>query len=82
MTADVHLEKKQTFLFPDPRLSFLCLNLNLNRLQLGGFAFIGEGIPIGLGAAFQVAYRKVRRLLSSGKMPLALDALQNVVVFT
>lgn len=25
---------------------------------LGGFAFIGEGIPIGLGAAFQVAYRK------------------------
>jgi pyruvate dehydrogenase E1 component alpha subunit len=25
-------------------------------LQLGGYAFIGEGIPIGLGAAFQVAY--------------------------
>lgn len=25
---------------------------------LGGFAFIGEGIPIGLGAAFQVSYRK------------------------
>ena len=29
-------------------------------MQLGGFAFIGEGIPIGLGAAFQVRYRKVR----------------------
>jgi pyruvate dehydrogenase E1 component alpha subunit len=26
--------------------------------QLGGFAFIGEGIPIGLGAAFQIKYRK------------------------
>lgn len=25
---------------------------------LGGYAFIGEGIPVGLGAAFQVAYRK------------------------
>lgn len=25
---------------------------------LGGYAFIGEGIPIGLGAAFQSAYRK------------------------
>ena len=24
--------------------------------QLGGYAFIGEGIPVGLGAAFQVAY--------------------------
>lgn len=24
---------------------------------LGGYAFIGEGIPIGLGAAFQSAYR-------------------------
>jgi hypothetical protein len=23
-------------------------------LQLGGYAFIGEGIPVGLGAAFQV----------------------------
>ena len=28
-------------------------------VQLGGFAFIGEGIPIGLGAAFQIKYRKV-----------------------
>ena len=28
--------------------------------QLGGYAFIGEGIPIGLGAAFQVRYRRVR----------------------
>jgi len=25
---------------------------------LGGYAFIGEGIPIGLGAAFQSAYKK------------------------
>lgn len=25
---------------------------------LGGYAFIGEGIPVGLGAAFQVAYKK------------------------
>ena len=25
---------------------------------LGGFAFIGEGIPIGLGAAFQIKYRR------------------------
>lgn len=25
---------------------------------LGGFAFIGEGIPIGLGAAFQSKYRR------------------------
>jgi pyruvate dehydrogenase E1 component alpha subunit len=24
---------------------------------LGGYAFIGEGIPIGVGAAFQSAYR-------------------------
>lgn len=28
-------------------------------LQLGGFAFIGEGIPIGLGAAFKIKYKKV-----------------------
>ena len=25
---------------------------------LGGFAFIGEGIPIGLGAAFAIKYRR------------------------
>lgn len=25
---------------------------------LGGFAFIGEGIPIGLGAAFQIKYKR------------------------
>lgn len=25
---------------------------------LGGYAFIGEGIPIGLGAAFQAKYKK------------------------
>lgn len=24
---------------------------------LGGYAFIGEGIPVGLGAAFQSKYR-------------------------
>ena len=28
-------------------------------LQLGGYAFIGEGIPVGLGAAFQIAYQQV-----------------------
>lgn len=27
-------------------------------MQLGGFAFIGEGIPVGLGAAFRVRYQK------------------------
>ena len=26
---------------------------------LGGYAFIGEGIPIGVGAAFQSAYKWV-----------------------
>ena len=25
---------------------------------LGGYAFIGEGIPIGVGAAFKAAYHK------------------------
>ncbi|KAG7668632.1 hypothetical protein Ndes2526B_g03743 [Nannochloris sp. 'desiccata'] len=25
---------------------------------LGGYAFIGEGIPVGVGAAFQIAYKK------------------------
>ena len=29
-------------------------------LQLGGFAFIGEGIPIGLGAAYKIKYKRVR----------------------
>ena len=29
--------------------------------QLGGFAFIGEGIPIGLGAAYKIKYRRVRQ---------------------
>ena len=28
-------------------------------VQLGGFAFIGEGIPIGLGAAYKIKYRRV-----------------------
>lgn len=28
-------------------------------LQLGGFAFIGEGIPVGLGAAFRSKYQRV-----------------------
>ena len=37
-------------------------------VQLGGFAFIGEGIPIGLGAAFQIKYRRV-----SFYLPLAED---------
>ena len=27
-------------------------------VQLGGYAFIGEGIPVGLGAAFQIAYQQ------------------------
>ena len=40
-------------------------------LQLGGFAFIGEGIPIGLGAAFQSRYRKVDHPFSSFSSPLA-----------
>lgn len=26
--------------------------------MLGGFAFIGEGIPVALGAAFQTAYKR------------------------
>lgn len=30
--------------------------LPLPSPQLGGYAFIGEGIPVGLGAAFQIAY--------------------------
>lgn len=47
---------------------FLWLSLGLGlavcphaarAVQLGGFAFIGEGIPIGLGAAFQAKYRRV-----------------------
>ena len=28
-------------------------------MQLGGFAFIGEGIPVGLGAAFRSKYQRV-----------------------
>ncbi len=35
----------------------LCLHV---CVQLGGYAFIGEGIPVGLGAAFQIAYKCVR----------------------
>jgi pyruvate dehydrogenase E1 component alpha subunit len=27
--------------------------------MLGGFAFIGEGIPVALGAAYQSRYRKM-----------------------
>jgi hypothetical protein len=38
----------------------------LNDAQLGGYAFIGEGIPIGLGAAFQSKYRRV----SAARPPL------------
>ena len=36
--------------------------LPADRPQLGGYAFIGEGIPVGLGAAFTSAYKKVRGL--------------------
>jgi hypothetical protein len=32
------------------------------RTQLGGFAFIGEGIPVGLGAAFRSKYLRVGAL--------------------
>ena len=32
-------------------------------LQLGGFAFIGEGIPVGLGAAFRAKYMRVSFLV-------------------
>lgn len=34
-------------------------------LQLGGFAFIGEGIPIGLGAAFKVKYKRVSQYVTT-----------------
>jgi hypothetical protein len=37
------------------------LPLSCTCAQLGGYAFIGEGIPVGLGAAFTSAYKKVRR---------------------
>ena len=38
----------------------------LPTVQLGGFAFIGEGIPIGLGAAYKIKYMKVSpRLLAT-----------------
>ena len=33
-------------------------SLYLPGMQLGGYAFIGEGIPVGLGAAFQIAYNQ------------------------
>ena len=35
-------------------------------MQLGGFAFIGEGIPIGLGAAYRTKYAKVGCSCPSG----------------
>jgi hypothetical protein len=49
-------------------------------MQLGGFAFIGEGIPIGLGAAFQIRYRRVRRsagqhILSAANMSISYSVL-------
>ena len=36
-----------------------CLLTKTCALQLGGFAFIGEGIPVGLGAAYRIKYAKV-----------------------
>lgn len=48
--AQLSLHKATSCTIPNP---LLCL-------QLGGFAFIGEGIPIGLGAAFKIKYKKVR----------------------
>ena len=43
------------------RHSSLCCQADtcVLTVQLGGFAFIGEGIPVGLGAAFGIKYRKV-----------------------
>lgn len=38
-------------------VSFIC-PLTPRLPQLGGYAFIGEGIPVGLGAAFQIAYNQ------------------------
>ncbi len=35
---------------------------------LGGYAFIGEGIPIGLGAAFQSKYRFVMQLVHAERL--------------
>lgn len=41
---------------PDPCALPPPCRLSARAAQLGGYAFIGEGIPVGLGAAFQIAY--------------------------
>ena len=41
-------------------------------MQLGGFAFIGEGIPIGLGAAYKIKYKRVRQQTYDPARKLAL----------
>ena len=41
-------------------------------MQLGGFAFIGEGIPIGLGAAYKIKYRRVSQQIYDPTRKLAL----------
>ena len=41
----------------------MCNRWPLPCAQLGGFAFIGEGIPVGLGAAFRSKYLRVRGLV-------------------
>lgn len=46
----------------------------LTGMQLGGFAFIGEGIPVGLGAAYAIKYRHV-----SVSHPFAMWHLLNVL---
>eukprot|EP00210_Caulerpa_lentillifera_P000118 g113.t1 len=44
--------------FVYPSLCLLPEFIAVCVVKLGGFAFIGEGIPVGLGAAFQIKYRK------------------------
>ena len=61
---------------PFPNVSaegMMCNRWPLPRVQLGGFAFIGEGIPVGLGAAFRSKYLRVRLLkqIIIGGCPIA-----------
>lgn len=51
----------------------------LPTLQLGGFAFIGEGIPVGLGAAFRCKYMKVRDLSLCPLLPVKLWNITDTV---